>query len=77
VELALRSSPAGAKVVRLDTGERLGRTPLRIDVPRKAATVWIQMALDGYQPIKFAVDLRRDNSANVTFQGVKKPARRR
>jgi serine/threonine-protein kinase len=77
VELSLRSSPSGAKVVRLDTGERLGKTPLRVDVPKKGATVWIQMTLDGYQPIKFTVDLRRDNSANVTFQGVKKPARRR
>jgi serine/threonine-protein kinase len=77
VELSLRSSPTGARVVRLDTGARLGRTPLRLNVPRKAATVWIQMTLDGYQPIKFTVDLRRDNSANVTFQGARKTTRRR
>jgi hypothetical protein len=63
--------------VRLDTGERLGKTPLRADVPRKAATVWLQMTLDGHQPIKFTVDLRRDNTANVTFQSAKPPARRR
>jgi serine/threonine-protein kinase len=77
VELNLRSSPSGARVTRLDTGERLGRTPVRVDVPRKAATVWIQMALDGYKPIKFTVDLTRDNSANVTFQGARKGTRRR
>ncbi len=77
VELSLRSSPAGARVVRLDTGARLGKTPLRLNVPRKAATIWLQMTLDGYQPVKFTVDLRRDNGANVTFQGAKKGTRRR
>jgi serine/threonine-protein kinase len=77
VELSLRSSPSGARVVRLDTGARLGRTPLSVTIPRKAATVWIQMTLDGYKPIKFTVDLRKDNSANVTFQGVKRTTRRR
>jgi hypothetical protein len=77
VELAVRTSPTGARVTRLDTGERLGRTPVRLNVPRKAATVWIQVALDGYQPIKFAVDLRKDNSANITFQGAKRTTRRR
>jgi serine/threonine-protein kinase len=80
VELLIRSSPPGASVVRLDTGQRLGKTPLRVNVARKAAAVWLRMTLDGHKPVKFAVDLRRDNTANVTFHGVaKKPkaARRR
>lgn len=77
VELDLRSTPSGARVTRLDTGERLGRTPLEVQVNRKAATVWIQMTLDGYKPIKFTVDLRKDNSANVTFVGAKRTTRRR
>ncbi len=77
VALNLRSTPPGARVTRLDTGERLGRTPLRVNVARKAASVWIQMALDGYQPIKFTVDRTRDNTANVTFPGVRKSTRRR
>jgi serine/threonine-protein kinase len=68
VELLLKSSPPGARVVRLDTNERLGRTPIRVDVPRKAATVWLQMTLDGWRPVKFAVDLRKDNTANVEFR---------
>jgi len=67
VELLLKSSPAGARVVRLDTNERLGRTPLRVDVRRKEATVWIEMTLDGWRPVRFAVDLRKDNTANVEF----------
>jgi hypothetical protein len=62
-------------VVRLDSGERLGRTPLRLDLPRRAATVWLRMALEGYAPVKFEVDLRRDVLANITFQGVRGKAK--
>ncbi|HEX9049013.1 MAG TPA: serine/threonine-protein kinase [Anaeromyxobacter sp.] len=68
VELVLKSSPPGARVVRLDTNERLGRTPLKLDVRRKEATVWLEMTLDGWHPIRFAVDLRKDNAANVEFR---------
>jgi serine/threonine-protein kinase len=68
VELILRSSPPGAAVVRLDTGQRLGKTPLKLNVARKEAVIWIQMRLEGHAPVKFAVDLRKDNTANVTFR---------
>ena len=77
VELYLRSTPAGATVVRQDTGERLGKTPLKVNVPRKPGTAWVKMTLDGYEPVRFAVDLRRDNNANITFRGVAKKAARR
>ena len=65
----------GARVVRLDTNERLGRTPLKLDVRRKEATVWLEMALDGWHPIRFAVDLRKDNTANVEFKKASHRAR--
>jgi hypothetical protein len=68
VELLLKSSPPGARVVRLDTNERLGKTPLRLDVRRKEASVWLEMSLDGWHPVKFTVDLRKDNTANVEFK---------
>jgi serine/threonine-protein kinase len=78
VELHVRSTPPGASVVRLDTGQRLGKTPLRSDVARKAATIWLQLRLEGYLPVKFAVDLRKDNAAAVTLRRAgKKPARHR
>ncbi len=78
VELRLRSSPAGATVVRLDSGERLGRTPLQIRVPRKAAQVWLRMSLEGRGQVKFAVDLRKDNVADIEFKRtVKKTTARR
>ena len=65
-------------MIRLDTGHRLGKTPLRVDVARKAATVWLQLRLEGYAPVKFAVDLRKDGAANVALRRLqKKPARHR
>ena len=73
----MRSTPPGATVVRLDTGKRLGKTPLRARVPRKEATAWIELRLDGYAPVKFTVDLRRDSSANVTLKGATRRAKRR
>jgi hypothetical protein len=33
------------------------------------------MALEGYAPVKFEVDLRRDVLANITFQGVRGKAK--
>ncbi len=77
VELLIKSSPAGARVVRLDTNERLGRTPLRVDVKRKEATVWLEMKLDGWRSVKFAVDLRKDNTANVEFVKASRRTRRK
>jgi hypothetical protein len=77
VELVLKSSPPGARVVRLDTNERLGRTPLKLDVRRKEATVWLEMSLDGWHSIRFAVDLRKDNTANVEFRKASHKTRRK
>lgn len=68
VALRIRSTPAGASVVRLDTHERLGRTPLELKVPRKSSRVWLRVRLDGYAPVEFAVDLRKDAAANVTLR---------
>jgi hypothetical protein len=77
VELVVRSTPAGASIVRLDTGKRLGKTPLRVNVPRRAANVWLKLTLDGYAPVRFLVDLRRDSTANVALHGAKRKTARR
>jgi serine/threonine-protein kinase len=69
VEIAVRSTPSGASVVRLDTGQRLGKTPLKVNVPRRAANVWLKVTLDGHAPVSFVVDLRKDSAANVTLRG--------
>jgi eukaryotic-like serine/threonine-protein kinase len=77
VELLVRSTPPGASIVRLDTGQRLGKTPLRVNVPRKNANAWLKLTLEGYAPVRFVVDLRKDNTANVTLRGATKKAARR
>jgi eukaryotic-like serine/threonine-protein kinase len=77
VELLLRSTPPGARVVRLDTGERLGATPVRVNVPRRAASIWIEMTAPGFRPVKFQVDLRRDTTANVAFERASRRTSRR
>ncbi|HEY6005678.1 MAG TPA: PEGA domain-containing protein, partial [Anaeromyxobacter sp.] len=76
VELLVRSTPTGASIVRLDTGQRLGKTPLRVNVPKKNANVWLKLTLEGYAPVRFVVDLRKDNTASVTLRGAKKAARK-
>jgi len=77
VELNLRSTPPGAVIERLDTGQRLGRTPSRVKVARKAAVVWIRLSLDGYDPVKFAVSLKKDGGANVALHRVARKAVKR
>ncbi len=74
VELELRSTPPGAKVVRLDTGELLGRTPLRVKVPQKPREVRLRFTLDGYDPGSASANLRSGGKVSVTL---KKPVRRR
>jgi hypothetical protein len=37
-------------------------------VKRKEATVWLEMKLDGWNPVRFAVDLRKDNTATIEFK---------
>lgn len=74
VELLLRSSPPGAKAVRLDTGEELGTTPLRVNVPRRAGSLWIEVRLAGFDPVKLEIDPRRDTTANVTFERSRRKA---
>ncbi len=74
VELELRSTPPGAKVVRLDTGELLGKTPLKVKVHQKARVVSLRFTLDGYEPGSASANLKSGGKVSVTL---KKPARRR
>jgi Protein kinase domain/PEGA domain len=74
VELELRSKPKGATVVRLDTGELLGKTPLRVKVHRRAGDVAVRFTLDGYEPATASVDLQGGGRASVSL---KKAAKRK
>jgi hypothetical protein len=75
VDLELRSSPPGAKVVRLDTGELLGRTPLKLKFYQKQRQVALRFTLDGYEPAKASASLKSDRKVSVTLR--KSPRRRR
>jgi len=68
VELDLHSKPSGAWVIRLDTGEKLGTTPLHVKVRRGLGELALRFTLDGYQPATASVDLKSGGSANVTLR---------
>jgi hypothetical protein len=75
VDLEVRSSPPGAKVVRLETGELLGRTPLRLKFYQKQRAVALRFTLDGYEPAKASASLKSDGRVSVALK--KSPRRRR
>jgi eukaryotic-like serine/threonine-protein kinase len=60
VLLTVRSYPEGAEVVRADTGEALGVTPLVRALPRTAGTLDLRIRLAGYVPLERSVALEKD-----------------
>ncbi len=70
VEIELYSSPSGATVVRLDTGEVLGKTPARLKVARKGGDIALRFKLDGYRSITASVDLETGGSASVAMRPI-------
>ncbi|RKH21085.1 PEGA domain-containing protein [Corallococcus praedator] len=63
VTLTVHSSPPGAKVVRVDTGEELGVTPLTKALARRAVPSQLRVELAGYVPLERAVELKQDAAA--------------
>ncbi|MCY1036551.1 serine/threonine protein kinase [Corallococcus sp. BB11-1] len=63
VTLTVQSSPPGAKVVRVDTGEELGLTPLTKALERRAVPAQLRVELAGYVPLERAVELKQDAAA--------------
>ncbi|WAS87755.1 MULTISPECIES: serine/threonine-protein kinase [unclassified Corallococcus] len=63
VTLTVHSSPPGAKVVRVDTGEELGVTPLTKALSRQAVPPQLRVELAGYVPLERAVDLKQGAAA--------------
>ncbi|WP_044182990.1 serine/threonine-protein kinase [Hyalangium minutum] len=57
VTLTVRTVPAGAKVVRADTGEALGVTPLVKELPRSQAPLGLRVELAGYVSLEREVRL--------------------
>ncbi|RKH01063.1 PEGA domain-containing protein [Corallococcus sp. CA053C] len=63
VTLTVHSSPPGAKVVRVDTGEELGITPLTKALTRQAVPPQLRVELAGYVPLERSVELKQDAAA--------------
>ncbi len=72
VEVSLRSRPSGATVMRMDSGEILGRTPLRATLPRRKGKLTLRFSLEGYHPASDTVDLRSDSTADVKLRPIRK-----
>jgi serine/threonine-protein kinase len=57
VTLTVHSFPEGAQVVRADTGETLGVTPLVKELPRGDTSLGLRVELVGYVPLEREVQL--------------------
>lgn len=57
VTLMVRTVPEGAQVIRADTGEALGLTPLVKELPRSGAALGLRVELAGYVPLEREVRL--------------------
>jgi eukaryotic-like serine/threonine-protein kinase len=76
VTLIVRSSPEGARVVRADTGEELGVTPLEKQLPREAAALGLRVELAGYVTSEHEVRLDSPSTLEVPLVPVEpKPSR--
>ena len=68
VKLVLQTDPDNADVIRTDTGERLGRTPLTITVPRGSTTVKLRFLHAGYQAAEIELPQTGDATAHVSLR---------
>ncbi len=73
VTLQVRSTPPGARVVRLDSGEVLGVTPLSATVPRLEQDVALRLELGGYAPEERTVALSAPFSLEVALVSAELP----
>ncbi|WIG94922.1 serine/threonine-protein kinase [Myxococcus sp. SDU36] len=65
VTLTVRSFPEGAQVLRLDTGELLGVTPLVKQVSGESAPLRLRVELAGYAPLERMVELDKHAELEV------------
>lgn len=67
VTLQISSLPPGATVLRLDTGQRLGTTPLSASMRKERREVTVRLELDGHRPIERTVRLDEDVGLEVAL----------
>jgi hypothetical protein len=73
VRLEVRTDPAGAKVMRLDTNQPLGETPLDLQLERADGDVPLRIERDGFQTLERTVRLERDNTIDLSLAALVPP----
>ncbi len=78
VTLDLASTPVGAKVTRLDSGELLGTTPFKVALAPSEEKLKLRFELDGREPTEREVLLTRDLSLSIDLpaRAVAEPPRK-
>jgi len=77
VLLEVNSVPPGAWVVRTDSGEMLGRTPLATRLPRHRGELTLRLELLGHVPAFQRIALDADARANVRLRPIESIPRAR
>ena len=77
VEISLDSSPQDAQVIREDSGEVVGRTPLTITLPQGQDVVSFRFEKPGFAPTSYKVipDLAKPVRAELTVEPTTEPKR--
>jgi serine/threonine protein kinase len=68
----INSSPSGAAVIRADNGERLGTTPLHLEMPGGSTSIKVRVQTVGYQERTLLIEGSGNQERNVTLVRVKK-----
>ena len=77
VKISLDSTPQDAKVVRADSGEALGRTPLTVAIPQGSEVISFRFEKDGHASITYKVipDLDKSVRAELLAGPIEEPKR--
>jgi eukaryotic-like serine/threonine-protein kinase len=77
VKISLDSTPQDAQVVRADSGEVLGRTPLTVAIPQTSDVIAFRFEKDGHAPITYKVipDLDKSVRAELLVGPIAEPKR--
>ena len=77
VKISLDSTPQDAKVVRADSGETLGRTPLTVAIPQGSDVISFRFEKDGHASITYKVipDLDKSVRAELLAGPIEEPKR--
>ncbi len=76
LRLEVLSSPSGARLLREDTGELVGVTPLSMELERAEGSTPMRLELSGHKPRAIEVPRDRDARLEVSLEAVAPPKRK-